>query len=164
MENAYRHNGDGVCRMCGAWARERWHTVLECAVVLRLWERWGGVFVALGRGVVGRREMGLGFEGTGGGVSLSNRLGFLMRSSVMSMRGVESPGPDEAVDRIWSLFLRRTRKEMVEEWYVAKMEGQMERYEREWLIGGVLGTLVDGTIRWSGVFAGVRHQWWCLFD
>ena len=53
---------------------------------------------------------------------------------------------------------------MVKEWYVAKMEGQMERYEREWLIGGVLGTLVDGTIRWSGVFAGVRHQWWCLFD
>ena len=120
--------------------------------------------MALGRGVVSRREMGLGFEGTGGGVSLSNRLGFLMRSSVMTMRGVEFPGPDEAVDRIWSLFLRRTRKEMVEEWYVARVEGQMERYEREWLVGGVLGTLTEGAIEWSGILAGVRHRWWCLFD
>ena len=40
----------------------------------------------------------------------------------------------------------------------------MERYEREWLIGGVLGTIVDGAIGWSGIFAGIRHQWWCLFD
>ena len=63
MDYAYIARGDGCCCLCGEWARQRWHIVVECEVVRQLWGRLGGVVEVGGGGVVDRCEMALGCEG-----------------------------------------------------------------------------------------------------
>ena len=80
------------------------------------------------------------------------------------MRGVRVGGIAETVDRLWSLFLRCLRKELVEEWYVAKLGQTVAQFASQVLVDGVLGTLVDGAVVWGPVFDGVGYRYWDLFD
>ena len=149
--------------MCGQVARERWHVVVGCEVVVELWRRLEEVVEGWG-GPVGRAEMALGMGGTGPGTDIRNRMGFTLRSAVQSMRGVRVGGVDETADRIWSLFLRRLKKELVEGWYVAKLEGSVTLFASRVLVGGVLGVLQDGAVVWGPIFDGVGYRYWDLFD
>ena len=71
---------------------------------------------------------------------------------------------EETVDRLWSLFLRRLRKELVEEWYVARLEGGVGVFERQVCVGGVLAEVRDGEVEWGALFGGVGYRYWDLFD
>ena len=149
--------------MCGQRARERWHVVVDCEVVRRLWVRLGGVVERWGGAVVERREMALGRGGRDPGTVLRNRLGFALRSSVHSMRALRVGGVEETVDNIWSLFLRRLKRELVEEWYVAELVGDVARFEARVLVDGVLGEMRGGVVVWGAIFAGVGYGYWDLF-
>ena len=153
-----------MCLLCGVWARQRWHVVVECEVVRRLWVLLGGVVEPWGGGVVDRCEMALGREGRDPGGVLRNRLGFTLRSTIMGMRGVRLGGVEETVDQLWSLFLRRLRKELVEEWYVARLEGGVGSFEKRVCVGGVLAEVIEGEVEWGALFDGVRYRYWDLFD
>ena len=136
MDYAYIARGDGCCLMCGQWARRRWHVVLECGVVRELWGRLGAEVAVLGGGkVVEVWEMAMGRGGRDRGTALRNGLGFTLRSTVMSMRVVRIGGLGATVDRIWSLFLHRLKKELVEEWYVSRLEGDVAAFESRVLVG-----------------------------
>ena len=163
MDYAYIARGDGSCPMCGERARERWHVVVDCEVVRRLWVKLGGVVERWGGAVVERREMALGRGGRDPGTAVRNRLGFTLRSAIQSMRGVRVGGVEETVDNIWSLFLRRLRKELVEEWYVASLVGGVAQFEARVLVDGVLGEMRDGAVVWGAIFAGVGYGYWDLF-
>merc|ERR1711873_239488 len=80
--------GDGVCEMCGVSARERWHTVIECQVVVELWGKLSATLVRLDNRAVTGREMGLGLTGESQRIRLRNRLGYTLRSAVLAMRWV----------------------------------------------------------------------------
>ena len=56
MDAAYIARGDGACEMCGVQARERWHTVLDCPVVVGLWGKLSATLVGLDDRVVTRQE------------------------------------------------------------------------------------------------------------
>ena len=71
-------------------------------------------------------------------------------------------GIEETVDNIWSLFLRRLRKEL-EEWSVATLVGGVAQFEARVLVDGVLGEVRDGAVVWGAVFAGVGYGYWDLF-
>ena len=118
---------------------------------------WGGP-------AVGRVEMALGKEGGDPGTALRNRLGFTLRSTVHRMRGVRVGGVQETVDRLWSLFLGFLRKELVEEWYTAKLEGNVMLFASRVLVDGVIGTMEGGAITWGPLFDGVGYRYWDLFD
>ena len=163
MDFAYIARGDGSCLLCGQRARERWHVVVDCAVVVELWRRLGAVVGEWGGPDVGRVEMALGRDGREPGTVLRNRLGFTLRSVVHSMRGVRMGGVDETVDRLWLLFLKRLRKELMEEWYTAKLVGNVVLFASRVLIGGVLGRLEDGEVRWGALFDGIGYNYWDLF-
>ena len=62
------------------------------------------------------------------------------------------------MDNIWSLFLRRLRRELVEEWYVASLVGGVAQFEAR-----VLGEMRDGAVVWGAIFAGVGYGYWDLF-
>ena len=164
MDFAYIARGDGHCMLCGKWARERWHVVVDCRVVCDLWGRLGAVVEVWGGRLVGRLEMALGRDGRDPGTVVRNRLGYTLRSVVHSMRGVRSGGVDETVDRLWSLFLRRLRKELVEEWYTARLMGSVTLFASRVLVDGVLGELEDGEVKWGPLFEGVGYSYWDLFD
>ena len=138
--------------------------VVECEVVVKLWERLVGIVGVWGSVVVERAEMAHGIGGTGHGTVVRNRLGFTLRSVVHRMRGLHVGGIEVTVDRLWSLFLRCLKKELVEEWYVARLEGNVALFASRVLIGGVLGTLTDGVVVWAPVFNGVGYRYWDLFD
>ena len=125
--------------------------VVDCEVVVRLWGRLLGVVGVWGGAVLERAEMAHGMGGTGDGTVIRNRLGFTLRSVVQSMRGVRVGGIDETVDRLWSLFLRCLKK---------AWRGMV----RGVLVGGVLGTLVDGAVVWGPLFDDVGYRYWDLFD
>ena len=95
---------------------------------------------------------------------MRNRLGFTLRSTVMGMRGVRVSGVEETVDQLWSLFLRRLRKELVEEWYVARLEGSVGSFERRVCVGGVLAEVREGEVEWGALFDNARYRYWDLFD
>ena len=67
-------------------------------------------------------------------------------------------GVEETLDQLWSLFLRRLRKELVEEWYVARMEGGVGSFESQVCVGGVLGEAREGKLVWGALFDGIRYQ------
>ena len=109
-------------------------------------------------------EMALGREGRDRGTVLRNRLGFTLRSAVMSLRAVRAGGFGETVDRIWSHFLHSLKKELVEEWYTARLEGSVALFESRVLVAGLLGRLEGGTVIWCGLAEGVGYWYWDLFD
>ena len=165
MDYAYIARGDGTCSLCGQWARRRWHVVTECAIVKELWRKLGVEIETLGgERTVEVVEMALGREGRDRGTVLRNRLGFTLRSAVMSLRAVRAGGFGETVDRIWSHFLHSLKKELVEEWYTARLEGSVALFESRVLVAGLLGRLEGGTIIWCGLAEGVGYRYWDLFD
>ena len=105
MDFAWIPREDGCCLLCVEWAK-RWYVVVECEVVLRLWQRLGGVVGVWGDATVGRVEMALSVGGTGPGTVIRNRLSFTPRSVVHRMRGLHVGGIEVTVDCLWSLFLR----------------------------------------------------------
>ena len=139
--------------------------VTECAIVKELWRKLGVEIEALGgERTVEVVEMALGREGRDRGTVLRNRLGFTLRSAVMSLRAVRAGGFGETVDRIWSHFLHSLKKELVEEWYTARLEGSVALFESRVLVAGLLGRLEGGTIIWCGLAEGVGYRYWDLFD
>ena len=113
---------------------------------------------------MGRLEMALGRDGRDPGTVVRNRLGYTLRSVVHSMRGVRSGGVDETVDRLWSLLLQRLRRELVEEWYTARLMGSVTLFASRVLVDGVLGVLEEGEVRWGPLLEGVGYSYWDLFD
>ena len=139
--------------------------VVECRVVGELWRRFGEEVAELGGGVtVEVVEMALGRGGRDRGTDLRNGMGFTLRSAIMSLRAVRVGGIEETVDHIWSHFLRCLKKELVEEWYVSRLEGSVAVFESRVLVGGFLGRLEDGTVEWGRLMRGVGYQYWNLFD
>ena len=96
--------------------------------------------------------MGLGGTGTGKAWNLRNRLGFTMRSAVHSLRAVPFLAEASAGERIWSLFLARLKKGLVEDHYTARLNGDLGEFERRVLVGGILGRL-DGS--WADGWGGI---------
>ena len=82
----------------------------------------------------------------------------------MSLRGVTFVSEVEAGSRIWGLFFHRLKKDVVEDWYVAKLRGDLAEFERRVLVGGLLGVVDDGGVRWAGILEEVGYRYWDLFD
>lgn len=166
MQFRFYGEGDGACWLCRDRAEERWHLLIECRVVRDLWGRlYGSMLRGLVDEPVDRREMGLGAQGQGLSWKLRSRLGFTLRSAVHSLRAHPFLSENDAERRIWRLFLHRLKKDLMEDYYTAKLKGDLALFERKVLVGGVLGRL-DGTGRvvWAGELAGVGYDYWDLFD
>ena len=165
MDHAYIGRGDGHCLLCGEWARRRWHVITECEVVKLLWQRLGLMVQPLGlNNTMDQREMAFGLTGNDKKTKLRNRLGFTLRSTVMSMRAIRSGDVDATVDRLWSIYLRRLKKELIEEWLCDKLNGSIVLFEARTLVAGLLGRLTEGNVEWSAIFDGVSYNYWDLFD
>ena len=55
------------------------------------------------------------------------------------------------------------RQELVEEWYVAKLEGNVALFASRVLVDGVMGVMEGGTVLWGPIFDAVRYRYWDLF-
>ena len=110
------------------------------------------------------REMAFGLTGNDKKTKLRNRLGFTLRSTVMSMRAIRSGDVDATVDRLWSIYLKRLKKELVEEWFCDKLNGTILLFESRTLVAGLLGRLNEGSVQWSAIFDGVPYDYWDLYD
>ena len=164
MDHAYIARGDGVCEMCGVFARERWHTVIECQVVVDLWERLSATLVRLDNRGVTVREMALGLIGQGDRIRLRNRLGYTLRSAILGMRWIGWRDVGRAVDAIWAAFRVQLKRELVGEYWVGRMGCGGADFSRVSLVGGVLGVLgADGGVEWGPLLDGVRVGYWELY-
>ena len=164
MDMAYIARGDGVCEMCGVSARERWHTVIECQVVVELWGKLSATLVRLDNRAVTGREMGLGLTGESERIRLRNRLGYTLRSAVLAMRWVRIREVGRAVGNIWAAFLVQLKRELVEDFWVAKFGGVLGAFESGVLAGGVLGRLGEGGgIEWADLLGDTRVGYWELY-
>ena len=67
-------------------------------------------------------------------------------------------------DHLWSTFLRRLKKELVEEWYVAKLEGSVTLFESLNLVEGLLGRLDNGCVRWSVDLEDTTYEYFNLYN
>ena len=65
---------------------------------------------------------------------------------------------------MWSIYLRRVKKELVEEWLYEKLNGNIVLFEARTLVAGLLGRLNEGSVEWSAVFDGVPYDYWDLYD
>ena len=164
MDMAYIRRGDGVCEMCGVSARERWHTVIECQVVVELWGKLSATLVRLDNRAVTGREMGLGLTGESERIRLRNRLGYTLRSAVLAMRWVRIREVGRAVGNIWAAFLVQLKRELVEDFWVAKFGGVLGAFESGVLAGGVLGKLGEGGgVEWGDLLGDTRVGYWELY-
>jgi hypothetical protein len=94
------------------------------------------------RAVTGR-EMGLGLTGEGEMIRLRNRLGYTLRSAVLAMRWVRIREVGRAVGNIWAAFLVQLKRELVEDFWVAKFEG--------------------GGVEWGDLLGNTRVGYWELY-
>ena len=117
-----------------------------------------------GTTVIEPQEMAFGLNGNDKRTKLRNRMSFVLRSTIMSMRAVNLGSVEVTVDRLWSTFLRRLKKELVEELYVAKLEGSVTLLESHTLVAGLLGRLVDGCVEWSAELSDVTYEYYNLFN
>ena len=164
MDHAYIRRGDGICEMCGVFARQRWHTVIECQVVLDLWDKLSATLVRLDNRAVTVREMALGLIGKGDRIRLRNRLGYTLRSAVLGMRWIGWRNVERAVASIWAAFLVQLKRELVGEYWVGRLGMGPANFGRSALIGGVLGKLrPDGGVEWGPLLAEVRVGYWELY-
>ena len=165
MDHAYILRGDGLCPLCQTFARFRWHVVIECETVKKLWKRLLDMVTPLGGTTTLQPiEMAFGLDANDNGLWLRNRLGFILRSVIMTMRGIRVGGVDETVDRLWSIFLRRLKQEVIEEWYLAKLEGSLTLFESRTLVAGLLGRLVNGCVEWNVELSEVTYDYFNLFN
>ena len=157
-------DGNGECRLCGEVARERWHVVIECEVVRRLWRKLEPTLIRVVDMQVVEGEMAFGPLGERAADRLRRRLGFELRSAVHTMRGLVLGSVEVAVERVWSLFVGRLRKQLEEEWILAMWQQKAGCFAASVLIGGVLGTMVEGgVVEWCGILDGVGYRGWDLF-
>ena len=165
MDHAYIGRGDGNCRLCGQWARKRWHVIIECEVVKKVWQKLADMVAPLGgTTVIEPQEMAFGLNGNDKRTKLRNRMSFVLRSTIMSMRALNLGSVEVTVDRVWSTFLRYLKKELVEELYVAKLEGSVTLFESHTLVAGLLGRLVNGCVEWSAELSDVTYEYYNLFN
>ena len=164
MDFAYIGRGDGKCEMCGQTARARWHTILECQVTKNLWDRLGPTLTKLDSTPTSAWEMGLGLEGLSDRVRLRNRLTFTLRSAILAMRWIAVRNVELATFNIWSAFLTQLKRELVEEYWTAKLNGGVANFVRDSLAGDVLGKLNDdGFLEWGSLLEHVRVGYWDLY-
>jgi len=164
MDHAYIARGDGICEMCGVFARQRWHTVIECQVVLDLWDRLSATLVSLDNRGVTVREMALGLIGPGDRIRLRNRLGYTLRSTILGMRWIGWRDVERAVGAIWAAFLVQLKRELVGEYWVGRLGKGPANFGRVALIGGVLGELrEDGGVEWGPLLRDGRVGYWGLY-
>ena len=150
--------------MCGVFARQRWHTVIECQVVRNLWDRLSATLVRLDNRGVTVREMALGLIGQGEQVRLRNRLGYTLRSAVLGMRWVGWREVGRATDAIWAAFLVQLKREVVGEYWAARLGGAVVGFARTTLAGGVLGRMEEGgVVNWGPLLGGVGVGYWALY-
>ena len=165
MDHAYIARGDGVCEMCGVFARQRWHVVIECQVVRDLWDRLSATLVRLDSRGVTAQEMALGLAGQGDRIRLRNRLGYTLRSAVLGMRWIGWRDVGRATDAIWAAFLVQLKRELVGDYWVGRLGGGGgANFARVSLVGGVLGVLGgDGGVEWGPLLDRVRVGYWELY-
>ena len=165
MDHAYIGRGNGNCCLCNQWARNRWHIVLECQVVKKLWKKLADLVAPLGgTSVIEPLEMAFGLNGNDKKTKLRNKLSFICRSTVMSNRGISVGGIDATVDRLWSIFLQRLKKELIEEFFTAKLEGDVTLFESRNLVDGLLGRLVNGCVVWSAHLEPATYNYYDLYN
>jgi hypothetical protein len=158
--------GNGVCGLCGVYARERWHIVVGCGVVDGLWGRLGATLGRLDSRGVTRRERALGLEGSGEAVRLRNRLGYTLRMAVLRARGEDYGNRERAGRLVWASFRVGLKRELVQEWWGAKLDGNTGRFNREVFVEGVLGRIDErGQVVWLGLVGEgeVGVDYWTLF-
>ena len=114
--------------------------------------------------IIEPQEMAFGLNGNDNKTKLRNRLSYVLRAVIMSMRGVNLGSVEVTVDRLWSTFLRRLKKELVEEWYLTKLEGSVTLFESRTLVAGLLGRLVNGCVEWSAELSEVTYDYFNLFN
>ena len=151
--------------MCKARAEERWHIIIDCPVVKALWTQLSDSFIQfLVDEPVTRVEMSFGLRANTNAVKLRNRLGYTLRSAIHSLRAERFINEREARNRIWSLFLYRLKRDIAEDYQTAKLNGNLESFERRVLIRGLIGTLsrVRGLI-WGGLLQNVGLHYYHLF-
>ena len=164
MDHAYIARGDGCCRMCGIFARERWHIIVECQVVRNLWNRLSATLGQIKEGDISQREMGLGLQGTGDRIRLRNRLGYTLRAAVLRMRARDFGNARTAEGVIWSVFRVRLKRELVEDYWVAKLVGDLGSFRDGVLLGDILGQLgPEEDVEWGGLLGDVGVGYWDLF-
>ena len=164
MDHAYISRGDGLCSLCSQCARNRWHIITECDVVIKLWEKFAQNISALaGSLTVQKHEMAFGLAETDRATVLRTRLGFSLRATIMSLRATRVGDTTQNVDHLWLVFLRRLKKELVEEYYTAKLEGNLTLFEQRTLVDNFLGQITDNGIQWSDFLSEVQYDYWNLF-
>ena len=52
----------------------------------------------------------------------------------------------------------------MEEWYTARLMGNVTLFASRTLMDGVLGELEGGLVKWGPLFEGVGYSYWDLFD
>ena len=150
--------------MCGVFARERTHTILLCPVVMELWNRLEPHLLMLDSSPTSKHEMALGLAGSGAKVALRNRIAFTLRSAVLAMRWIKIRNIERAAENIWGSFLTNLKREVLEDYWVAKIHGTMEEFEQSTLVNGVLGTMgANGFICWSPWLLDIRVGYWDIF-
>ena len=53
---------------------------------------------------------------------------------------------------------------MIEEWYLAKLEGSITLFESRTLVAGLLGRLVNGGVEWSAELSQVTYDYFNLYN
>ena len=108
--------------------------------------------------------MGLGLSGNGDNVKLRNRLAYTLRSAVLAMRWIHIRDVDRAADNIWSSFLYQLKRELVEDYWVAKTKGDIGYFTRTVLTGGVLGQMdSNNRVQWAAWLRDIKVRYWDLF-
>ena len=108
--------------------------------------------------------LGLGLTGESERIRLRNRLGYTLRSAVLAMRWVRIREVGRAVGNIWAAFLVQLKRELVEDFWVAKFGGVLGAFESGVLAGGVLGKLGEGGgVEWGDLLGDTRVGYWELY-
>ena len=134
-------------------------------MVKKLWQKLGLLVEPLsGNVTIDSKEMAFGLTGNDKKTKLRNRISFTLRSTIMSMRGLKIGNMEATVDRLWQTFLQNLKKNLIEDWYVAKLEGSVVLFEAHTLVGGLLGQLTEGEVVWSSIFDEIRFCYYNIFD
>ena len=138
--------------------------LVDCPVVVHVWDRLWMVALRLLVGEpVDRVEMGLAKGDSTPRWKLRRRLGFTLRSAIHSLRAADFLNHQDAETRIWRLFLRRLKSDLMEDYYVGRLSGNLADFEARVMVGGVLGRMNEGRVLWGGLLENVECQYWDLF-
>ena len=120
--------------------------ILHCVVVQSQNGRWGWDW--LGQDEINPR----------------NRLAYTLRSAVLAMRWIRIRDKERATNDIWSTFQTQLKRELVEDYWVAKTNGQLGDFSKKVLVAGVLGKLGEnGFVQWNDWLRDIRVGYWNLF-